>query len=53
MATTIPDVQSAWVNIARGTPDKALSFEQNWPVSKDLAEGEVLVKVHAAALNPV
>ncbi|KAF8911157.1 hypothetical protein CPB84DRAFT_1842406 [Gymnopilus junonius] len=53
MTTTIPDVQSAWVNVARGAPDKALLFEQNWPVPKDLAEGEVLVKVQAAALNPV
>ena len=53
MATAIPDVQSAWVAISRGSPDKALSFEESWPVSKDLSDGEVLVKVQAAALNPV
>ena len=53
MATAIPDVQSAWVNVARGTPDKALAFKEDWPVSKNLSDGEVLVKVHAAALNPV
>jgi len=49
----IPDQQSAWVNVARGVPSVALSNKKDWPVDKKLAQGELLIKVHAAALNPV
>ncbi|KAF9477349.1 NAD(P)-binding protein [Pholiota conissans] len=49
---TIPDTQTAWVVVQQGTPSKALSLETDWPVSKQLKSGEVLVKVQAAALNP-
>jgi len=49
----IPDEQRAWVNVARGVPSVALSNKKDWPVDKKLAQGELLIKVHAAALNPV
>ncbi|KAJ3503222.1 hypothetical protein NLJ89_g8531 [Agrocybe chaxingu] len=48
-----PDIQRAWVNVRRGTPAEALVLKSDWPVSKKLAPGEVLLKVHAAALNPI
>lgn len=51
--TDIPDVQRAWVVIRRGKPNQALEFKNDWPVPKDLQPGEVLVKVQAAALNPM
>jgi NADPH:quinone reductase-like Zn-dependent oxidoreductase len=50
---SLPDQQRAWVNIGRGTPAQALVLKSDWPVPKNLRPGEVLVKVHAAALNPV
>ncbi|KAF8162896.1 hypothetical protein B0H34DRAFT_835459 [Crassisporium funariophilum] len=49
----IPDVQRAWTVIQRGTPATALTLKDDWPVPKQLKEGEVLVKVQAAALNPI
>ncbi|KAF8968381.1 hypothetical protein BDZ97DRAFT_1916217 [Flammula alnicola] len=51
--TIIPDVQRAWVNVRRGAPAQALTLKQDWPVPKNLAPREVLLKVQAAALNPV
>ncbi|KAJ3530617.1 hypothetical protein NMY22_g8500 [Coprinellus aureogranulatus] len=50
---TIPDVQKAWVSVRKGKPKDSLEFKTDWPVKKPLAPGEVLIKVHAAALNPV
>ena len=44
--------QRAWIVERRGPPEKALRLHEDWPVPKPLA-GEVLVKVEAAALNPV
>lgn len=49
----IPDVQKAWVSVRKGSPARSLELRKDWPVKKPLAPGEVLVKVHAAALNPV
>lgn len=49
----IPATQLAWVNEARGAPRDALFFKNDWPVDKKLAPGEVIVKIEAAALNPV
>ncbi|KAJ3504181.1 hypothetical protein NLJ89_g8070 [Agrocybe chaxingu] len=49
----IPDVQQAWVVIRRGRPSHALELKSDWPVPKKLEKGEVLVKVQAAALNPI
>lgn len=49
----IPDVQRAWITTCRGKPAESLKLVSDWPVSKDLHPEEVLVKVQAAALNPV
>lgn len=40
----------AWVCRQPGIPSDALALESAWPVPA-LKEGEVLVKVHSAALN--
>jgi len=49
----IPDTQHAWTVVRRGTPTEALQLKADWPVPNKLEEGEVFVKVQAAALNPV
>ena len=49
----IPDIQRAWTVITKGVPAKALALNSVWPVPKKLEAGEVLIKVQAAALNPV
>ncbi|EFI28441.1 quinone oxidoreductase [Coprinopsis cinerea okayama7 len=49
----VPDVQKAWVVVAQGKPERALRFKSDWPVTKRLDPGHVLVKIQAAALNPV
>ncbi|KAG5635903.1 hypothetical protein H0H81_009728 [Sphagnurus paluster] len=49
----VPKTQRAWIIQSRGPPSKALSLQSNWEVPTELKEGEVLVKVQAAALNPV
>lgn len=51
--TTIPEKQRAWVVVKRGKPKNALVFDQKAPVPSDLGPGEVLLRVQAAALNPV
>lgn len=48
-----PQTQHAWIVDRRGEPKDALSFRIDWPVPSKLAKGEVLVKVQAAALNPM
>lgn len=50
---SIPSKQTAWTVLNRGTPRKVLYLTKDWPVSKDLKSGEVLIKVQAAALNPL
>jgi 2-methylene-furan-3-one reductase len=50
---SIPDVQKAWVSVRKGAPSKSLELKTDWPVSKKLKSGEVLVKIQASALNPV
>ncbi|KAF4614751.1 hypothetical protein D9613_003251 [Agrocybe pediades] len=51
--TSIQKTQRAWTVIRRGTPDNAAVLNKEWPVPQDLRPGEVLVKVQAAALNPL
>lgn len=51
--SSIPDVQRAWVVVRRGKPADAIILKNDWPVSKNLEQGEVLVRVEAAALNPM
>jgi hypothetical protein len=48
----IPSVRKAWRVISRGTPYEALALEPNLPVPSQLKQGDVLIKVQAAALNP-
>ena len=48
-----PTVQRAWVIVRRGKPANALVLRSDWPVPQKLENGEVLIKVQAAALNPV
>jgi hypothetical protein len=49
----IPTHQRAWREVRRGAPKVGLELQTDVPVSTQLAPGEVLVKVKAAALNPV
>ncbi|KAF8644811.1 hypothetical protein AX16_008268 [Volvariella volvacea WC 439] len=46
-------VQRAWIIVRQGTPAQALTLKQDHPVPSKLEAGEVLVRVQAAALNPV
>jgi NADPH:quinone reductase-like Zn-dependent oxidoreductase len=52
-STQIPSTQKAWRVVRRGSPADAVILEADVPVPSDIKEGEVLVKVEAAALNPV
>ena len=49
----MPDKQKAWVVVGKGDPTKALKLDDAYPVPKKLVKGEVLVRVQAAAYNPV
>ncbi|KAG8934052.1 hypothetical protein FRC02_010644 [Tulasnella sp. 418] len=51
--STIPDTQRAWRVVQRGHPKKALRLRDDVPVLSDLKDGEVLVKIKSAALNPI
>lgn len=53
MPSEVPATQQAWVAVRKGLPSVALEFRTDYPVPTQLTEGEVLVKVQAAALNPV
>ncbi|KAJ3536779.1 hypothetical protein NM688_g6791 [Phlebia brevispora] len=52
-STQIPKTQKAWVAVRRGKPSDALICDENAKVPSNLEPGEILVKVQAAALNPV
>lgn len=49
---TVPGTQRAWRVHTKGTPAIALALDGNLPVPTP-AQGEVLVKIQAAALNPM
>jgi len=49
----IPTKQRAWVVTKRGSPKDAVVLKEDYPVDSKLKKGEVLVKIHAAALNPI
>lgn len=51
--TSLPSVQTVWKIVRRGDPAKALVKDENAPVPKEVPRGYVLVKIQAAALNPV
>ena len=44
--------QQAWIVTQKGLPKDALVLKKDYPVPKP-GKGEVIVKVQAAALNPV
>ncbi|KAG2061671.1 NAD(P)-binding protein [Suillus hirtellus] len=48
----LPETQRAWRSVKRGKPHESLVFQTDVPVPP-LSLGEVLVRVQAAALNPV
>ena len=49
----LPVTQRSWRLTGSGEPAKVLKLAEDTPVPAKLKKGEVLVKVHAAALNPV
>ncbi|KAI0655133.1 NAD-P-binding protein [Cubamyces menziesii] len=51
--TKLPTKQKSWRATRRGEPAKVLKLAEDTPVPAKLKKGEVLVKVQAAALNPV
>lgn len=53
MTPSLPAVQRAWICVARGKPATALRFETAYPVPTKVPRGSVLIRVQAAALNPV
>lgn len=53
MTANLPSVQQAWRIVRSGAPEKALVLDLNVPVPTKIPAGEILVKVQAAALNPV
>ncbi|OCH89445.1 NAD(P)-binding protein [Obba rivulosa] len=52
-SASVPPTMRAWRVVRKGEPSKALQFDENVPVPSKLSPGDVLVKVQAAALNPV
>ncbi|KAI9458236.1 chaperonin 10-like protein [Boletus coccyginus] len=51
-SAAIPTTQKAWMVVKRGKPRDALVLKTDVPVPKP-KQGEVLVRVRAAALNPI
>ncbi|KAG1756458.1 NAD(P)-binding protein [Suillus paluster] len=51
-SSNLPKTQRAWRSVKRGKPSESLVFQTDVAVPP-LSPGEVLVKVQAAALNPV
>ncbi|KAH9841922.1 uncharacterized protein C8Q71DRAFT_700158 [Rhodofomes roseus] len=49
----IPETQQAWRVVRKGEPSKVLRLDKDVAVPKKLDKGEVVVKVQAAALNPI
>lgn len=49
---SIPTTQKAWIMTSRGTPSAVLKLDEAYPVPTP-GQGEVVVKVKYAALNPV
>ena len=52
-AVTIPAVQKAWLVVRRGKPSQAVVLKEDYPVPSKLGPNEVLVRIQAAAYNPV
>jgi NADPH:quinone reductase-like Zn-dependent oxidoreductase len=52
MSSDEPTMQQAWVMETKGLPRDVLK-KREWPMPGKLEKGQVLLKVQAAALNPV
>lgn len=52
-AFAVPQKQQAWLVTGRGKPRDVLVLSKEFDVPSKLLPGEVLVRVQAAALNPV
>ncbi|KAF9501287.1 NAD(P)-binding protein [Pleurotus eryngii] len=50
---TTPTMQKAWIIERMGHPSKTLKLKSDWPVPSEIPKDHVLVKIQAAALNPV
>ncbi|KAF4578555.1 hypothetical protein EYR36_000362 [Pleurotus pulmonarius] len=48
-----PTTQKAWIVERMGHPSKALKLKSDWPVPSEIPKDHVLVRIQAAALNPV
>ncbi|KAG8894859.1 hypothetical protein FRB99_000946, partial [Tulasnella sp. 403] len=53
MSSTIPSTHTAWRVLRQGTPRDSVELQHDVTVRKELEDGEVLVKVKSAAMNPV
>jgi NADPH:quinone reductase-like Zn-dependent oxidoreductase len=53
MSANLPSVQKAWRIVRRGDPVTALVLDTHVPVPTKIPAGDVLLKIQAAALNPV
>jgi len=53
MDSALPQAQRGWQITARGVPKDVLKLNNDLPVPTSIPQGHVLVKVLAAALNPV
>lgn len=53
MDSPLPPLQKGWQIVKSGVPKDVLKFRNDLPVPTDIPKGHVLVKVLAAALNPV
>ncbi|KAI0343538.1 NAD-P-binding protein [Trametopsis cervina] len=54
MSTTeIPKKQQAWIVVRRGEPKDAVKFTDQREVPSKIPKGHALIKVEAAAMNPV
>lgn len=53
MSANISQKQKAWLVMRRGLPKDALVLNEQLDVPSKLGPGEVLIRVQAAALNPV
>ncbi|PSS37418.1 hypothetical protein PHLCEN_2v722 [Hermanssonia centrifuga] len=50
---SVPQIQKAWLILRKGKPSDVLALKQDVAVPSKLSKGEVLVRVQAAAMNPV
>ena len=49
----VSETQKVWLQVTKGTPQNGMQLRTDWRVPKVVPPGKVLVKIQAAALNPV